>query len=498
MSSTLPKLLFNHRKGLAWAFVLTFAVIPLFVNLGELPLRTYDESRLANNAYEMLKSGEFWITTYDATPDLWNTKPPLLIWIHLGFIKLFGFNEIALRLPSAIAALIICLTLIRFFKKYLDNIYYGFLSVIVLVSSSGFVCLHGTRTGDYDSMLALFMLVYSLCFFLYIELKSIPYIYAFGLFLGLSVLTKSVAGLLFLPGLGIYLIYSKHFLSALRDKHIYVSCVFAVSIFLPYYFYRESLSPGYFEAIKLNELGGRYFETIEVHSHPFSYYYDNIRNFHFNHWFILMVIGIAIGLNNNDIRISRISRFSISIILSYFFIISCSKTKLEWYAIPMYPFMAIFTAIALHKIISILKDLYISRSYLGFEIIPILFLVATVYEPYRKILKSTFFPLEKNYETEYYQISYFLKDAIKGQYDLNGYLLTDVDYHPQTKAYVYMLNEKGVNIKEHDYFDLKNNDIAIVHQDSVKNYIHKTYIFEKDIIFKNIAFYKIKGHKYAH
>ena len=439
-----------------------------------------------------------WITTYDGKLDLWNTKPPLFIWIQLGFIKLLGFNELSLRLPSAIAALVICLILISFSKKYIGNINIGFLALMVLVSSSGFICLHGTRTGDYDTMVALFMLLYSLCFFLYLEFKSTKYIYAFGLFLSLSVLTKSVVGFMFLPGIALYLIFSKHFLSTLKNKHIYLSLFFAMLVFLPYYVYREALSPGYLEAIKSNEMGGRFLTTIEVHQQTFSYYYDNIRNFHFNHWFLLMILGIFTGINNNDIRILRISRFSICVVLSYFLIISFSQTKLEWYAITMYPFMALFTSLALFKIIKILNEIRVTRLILGFEIIPIIFLISALYEPYRKVLKSSYSPTEKSYETEYYQTSYFLKDALKGKYDLNGYLLTDEDYHPQTKAYVYMLNEKGVNLKEHDYFDLKNNDLALVHQDSVRKYINKSYIFEEKTIFKNIALYQIKDPKYAH
>jgi len=44
-------------------------------------LQLWDEARLAVNATEMLQSGDWLVTRYDGSSDLWNTKPPLLIWL---------------------------------------------------------------------------------------------------------------------------------------------------------------------------------------------------------------------------------------------------------------------------------------------------------------------------------------------------------------------------------------------------------------------------------
>jgi len=51
----------------------------LFYHLGMMPLQVWDEARLADNALEMATNGLSLITTYDGSPDHWNTKPPLVM-----------------------------------------------------------------------------------------------------------------------------------------------------------------------------------------------------------------------------------------------------------------------------------------------------------------------------------------------------------------------------------------------------------------------------------
>ena len=41
-----------------------------------LPLLFWDESRAANNALEMVRSGHWLVPSYGGVPDHWQTKPP--------------------------------------------------------------------------------------------------------------------------------------------------------------------------------------------------------------------------------------------------------------------------------------------------------------------------------------------------------------------------------------------------------------------------------------
>ena len=91
--------------------------IPIFWHLDTLPIRVWDEARLAINAYEMLNNGDLIVTHFNGKPDMWNTKPPLLIWIQALFMKILGVNELSVRMPSTIAAFLTCIVLFIFSKK---------------------------------------------------------------------------------------------------------------------------------------------------------------------------------------------------------------------------------------------------------------------------------------------------------------------------------------------------------------------------------------------
>ena len=72
---------FWQSKSLKIGIIIVSIVLlyfPLFLRLDSRPLREWDEARNAVNAYEMSKSGQFLIKTYEGQPDLWETKPPLL------------------------------------------------------------------------------------------------------------------------------------------------------------------------------------------------------------------------------------------------------------------------------------------------------------------------------------------------------------------------------------------------------------------------------------
>src|ERR1043165_5103118 len=143
--------MFPLRTVLAYSIVLIMLAVPVFGHLDSLPLETFDETRVAVNATEMSQSGDLLRVTFDHQPELWNTKPPLLIWIQALFLKTFGCNEVSLGLPSAIAAAVCCLLLLRFLKRRTASWLPGIIASAVLITSKGFVGVHAARTCDYDA-----------------------------------------------------------------------------------------------------------------------------------------------------------------------------------------------------------------------------------------------------------------------------------------------------------------------------------------------------------
>ena len=141
----------------SWPYFLLAVLLymPLFGHLNTLAIREYDEARLALNALEMYQNNNFLVTHFSGQPEMWNTKPPLLIWMQVFWMKLIGVGELAVRLPSAIAALLTCVILLVFCQRYLRSFWFGCIAVLVLITAEGYVSIHGTRTGDYDALLTL-------------------------------------------------------------------------------------------------------------------------------------------------------------------------------------------------------------------------------------------------------------------------------------------------------------------------------------------------------
>jgi 4-amino-4-deoxy-L-arabinose transferase-like glycosyltransferase len=480
---------------LKYSLLALLIYMPIFGHLDTLPIRLWDESRLAQNAYEMFKNGNFIVTHFDGKPDMWNTKPPLMIWAQVFFMKVVGVGELAIRLPSAIAALLTCAALMIFAVKFLKNFWLGFISVLVLVTANGYINLHGTRTGDYDALLTLFTTLSGLCFFIFYETKKTKYLYLFFLSTALAVLTKSITGLLFLPALAFYALFQKQIIPTLKNKHFYLGVLGFVALVLSYFFLREWQNQGYIAAVQANDLGGRYLTVIENHTKPFLYYYQNFQTHQFTAWYLFVVAGLAVGLAHKDALLQRLSGFLGLMLFFFLLVISTAKTKLEWYDIPMYPFLAIAVAIFIYFIFDFLKNNEWANTHLKYNVLPFVFLFLMFKNPYHQIWNKTYLPTEDPALNGFYDVTYFLKDALKGKQEVADCLFLFDDYNAHNFFYINILQDKGININYGDWRYLNAGDKAIVSQENVKQYIADNYEYEVLLTYGTAVKYQINGRK---
>src|ERR1700694_1044195 len=126
----------------SFAALLALLAFSFFTRLSALPVRIWDEARNANNALEMYLNDHWQIPFYEGRPDMWNTKPPLLIWLQVLDLHLFGINEVSIRLPSALAAVLTGLLLWWFVNRQLRKPWAGFLAGAVLATTHAYVFNH--------------------------------------------------------------------------------------------------------------------------------------------------------------------------------------------------------------------------------------------------------------------------------------------------------------------------------------------------------------------
>ena len=104
-------------------------------------------------------------------------------------------------------------------------------------------------------------------------------------------------------------------------------------------------------------------------------------------------------------------------------------------------------------------------------------------------------PEEYSWDKDFYEIGYYLKNGIKGKFDLNNqYILFD-GYNAHNLFYLKILNDKGIKISFKDWGKLEPMDIAVAYQNHVKQYVVEHYKYDIIHTEGNVLTYKIYGGK---
>jgi 4-amino-4-deoxy-L-arabinose transferase-like glycosyltransferase len=317
---------------------------PLAYDLGALPIQSWDEARQAVNSLEMLRSGGQWlITTFDHQPDLWNTKPPLLIWLQAMSIGVLGPTEVAVRLPSLFASLGV-VVLLYLGGRRVGHPGIGLLAGALLVTMPGYRGPHLARSGDYDALLCFWVMGQLLATFAYTETGRRRYLLLAAGAVGGAVLTKGVAGLLGVPSLALYLLVEKKLVATLRRPDFWVAVAVGLAGPLSYYLLREWALPGYLAAVWDNELGGRYAHDLSYGPHPLLFHVNNLVVYQCRYWLpLLPLVGFLVVPPASASR--RLGILLSLFLVEWLAVITFSVTKFEWYTAPMLPALALLLAL---------------------------------------------------------------------------------------------------------------------------------------------------------
>jgi 4-amino-4-deoxy-L-arabinose transferase-like glycosyltransferase len=344
---------------LAGIFVVGAALF-LFADLGRFPLVMWDESRVGVSALEMSLRGLSIVTTYDFIPDLWNTKPPLVIWLMALALRVIPHPEFALRSPSALAALGTVILTSGFAWRVTRSPFAALLAGVLLIASRGFFGTHVARTGDYDSLLVFFTTAYLWLFFILlhrVRVRVMPAV-LMGLSVAAAVLTKGIAGLV--PGIGVavYLTLSGRW-SRILTTPTYLVCAFvAAAPIVAFYVAREAMAPGFLQAMWANEVM-RYFVDLDPSSTAsrsgtlfFANYIVRERSFSLGPLLALVPLGWFYAKPRLRLGIT----YAVVVATSFLVVVSLSSTRYSWYAASAYPWLAAAASIVIHAGIGAVRE----------------------------------------------------------------------------------------------------------------------------------------------
>lgn len=466
-------------------FILLILIIcPIILtNVTRDPIFLWDEGRNSLNALEMYFNNNFLVMHYNNEPDMWNTKPPMLIWFQTCFMYFIGVNELAIRLPSIIAAFFTCFYLFYFSKTVLKNEWLGLLISTILITVNGYVEIHGIRTGDFDALLTLYTTICSLSIFLYCESNKKTYLYLFFITLTCAALTKGIAGLLFAPAYILLVLFYKKFIPLIKNKDFYLGALIFIVFVFGYYGLREVFNPGYINAVYENELGGRLNSTLDgVDTKDNLFYFNNFFNEYdrLKYWIYLFPLAFILNLFNNNKTIFNLNIYCFTLIITHYLVLTKAATKYHWYDTPWFPFIAIIIGLGFYNLYTYLKKL--KHSKIKYAAIILAFVISSL--AYISILKKNTSPYNE-YERNINLLSLFFKEARYGERVIEENLIYCSSL-PLYNAmfYINQLNNiYNFNINHKNWTELKPGDVVIVgHDDEIKSNIENNF---KTIILEN-------------
>ncbi|MBI2640372.1 MAG: glycosyltransferase family 39 protein [Candidatus Sungbacteria bacterium] len=330
----------NIQRIFFWGLMALGLFFFLF-QLGSGPFYDYDEAYYAQVLRDTLDSGNF--LTLQRFGSDWFEKPPLLFWLTALSVKIFGENEFAMRLPTALlgTGAIWGTYLLTFYLT--KSFWASFLSGAILLFSGIFPA--SARQFRMDVPLA-FVIVFALYSFVkgWADRK---WFWGFWGFMALGIMLKSLPAFLSAP---IAVIFSAAYgrWDWLKNWYFWLGSVLFLIIAAPWHIV-ESLRLG-------REFWDIYFIRHILERASSAVIGGNITNWDYlkhllilnEPWFLLF---LATGAFLVLYRKKQFPGFQLALAsfisaLFIFFIFAVAKTKLIFYLIPAFPFEAISLAAA--------------------------------------------------------------------------------------------------------------------------------------------------------
>jgi 4-amino-4-deoxy-L-arabinose transferase-like glycosyltransferase len=331
------------KSNLGAILLLLFIAGALFVNLGNLPLFDEDEGAYAEVTREMLETGNFLTPRLEGKPFF--HKPPMIYWTQALSVRLFGLNEFAFRLPSAIASLVWAVLLFYFVRRYVGRQTAWFAAFFLVTSIQTGVI---TKAAIADALLNLFICLTMFAIYAHFKTGKRRYMLAAFLGMGLGFITKGPIALA-IPVVVSFIFYllNKRFTEWLKTAFNPLGWFLFLIIALPWYLalYAEYGAHFVREMFLVHNLG-RFQGAMEGHSGPIFYYIPVV---------ILGLMPFTIILLSAFAKIKRqwqneLGRYLIIWFAFVFILFSLAGTKLHHYVVYGYVPLLIFMAQRVDKI----------------------------------------------------------------------------------------------------------------------------------------------------
>jgi 4-amino-4-deoxy-L-arabinose transferase len=342
-----------------YSFIVLFLVLALYIApLGVRPMFVPDESRYAEVPREMIASGD-WVSPH-LNGLRYFEKPALGYWVTAASIMVFGENNFAIRLPSALSVALTAFFIISIAgsgaKK--DETSAPLAALVFLTS------LEVYAVGTFcvlDSLLSCFITGTMAGFYLASiaapgSRQEKKYLLLTGIFCGLAFLTKGFLAFA-VPILAIvpYLLSQRRFADIVRMA--WLPLLTAILVALPWSILIHLREPQFWNFFFWNEHVHRFLASDAQHSES-PWYFFLVAPPMFLPWIFLVPAAVT-GLFSKESAagtgkrsIPPLISFCICWFIFPFLFFSVSNGKLLTYILPCFPPMAILMSLGLHRVLN--------------------------------------------------------------------------------------------------------------------------------------------------
>jgi 4-amino-4-deoxy-L-arabinose transferase-like glycosyltransferase len=256
----------NHRHRTDALLLAGFCGFLFFYGLAYFGLLGADEPRYAQVAREMLARHD-WITpTLGGKP--WLEKPPLYYWQAMLAYSLFGVSDWAARLPAALDATLMAITIYLFFRRFRPGAQLD--AALMTISAAGIIGF--ARAASTDMPLAATFTIAMLAWYAWHESNVRVCLWIAYAFLALGMLAKGpVAPFLAAVVVAVFAIAYNDYGILRRSLSIPGILLFCL-IALPWYIAVQLRNPDFFHAFILQHNLQRFSSNLYHHREPFWYY----------------------------------------------------------------------------------------------------------------------------------------------------------------------------------------------------------------------------------
>ncbi len=422
---------------------------------------------------------------------IWLHKPPLFLWQMALSMKIFGVNEMAVRLPSVLMlSLLVVLTFrigkltfnesIGYFAAFLGSLSYFIHEIAV-----------GFFNTDHNDVAFLFYITCSLWAFVeYQTSKNRKWLLLIGLFAGCAVLVKWLVGLLVFAGWFFMIITNKSLRNQLKSyTDMAISIAVSVLVFLPWQIFILIKYP--LESRHEFQLNAKHFlEVVEHHSGNFLFHFKAMNDIYGGGDLVPYLMLLSLGFFFYNAKNKPIRNALLFNVFAVYLFYTLAKTKMPAFTLIMAPVFFLAIASMLYMLVKLL-DKILEKQRLLSNALTLLLLMSLGYSMLNinKLNKDHSFEYNKTHSytsrlsesvIKYKEMTTFFNDTNAVIFNCLPYEYPNIMFYTGMTAYGFMPDLEHINRLKKE-----NKKIIFFNDKDLPDYIAKDSSILKLSIYHN-------------